>query len=42
MTNGIIKQVEPHIPEMFRLCHVLDVEGRGLRELNDFVERTNL
>jgi hypothetical protein len=38
MTNGIIKQLEPHIRAMFRLCRVLDVEGRELRELNNFVE----
>jgi len=42
MTNGIIKQVEPHIREMFLLCCALDVEGREWRELNDLVERTNL
>jgi hypothetical protein len=38
MTNGIIQQVGLYIREMFRLCRVLNVEGRELRELNDFVE----
>jgi hypothetical protein len=41
MANDIIKQVEPHIREILRLCGVLDAEGRELYKLNELVGRTS-
>jgi hypothetical protein len=41
MANDIIKQAEPRIREIVRICHVLEAEGRELDELNDLVERTS-
>jgi hypothetical protein len=41
MANDIIKQVEPHIREILRLCGVLDAEGGELNKLNELVGRTS-
>jgi len=39
MAKDIIKQTEPHIREIVRICRVLKAKGRGLDELNDLVGR---
>ena len=41
MANNIIKQAEPHIREIIRICRVLKAEGRELDELNELVGRTS-
>jgi hypothetical protein len=39
MAEVIVKQVEPHIHEILRICRALNVEGRELHELNVLVGR---
>jgi len=41
MAYDIIEQVEPHIRKILRVCRVLHIEGRELRELNELVGRTS-
>jgi hypothetical protein len=40
MREVIVEQVEPHIREILRICHALNVKGRELHELNALVRRT--
>ena len=42
MAKDIIEQVEPHIREILRICRALNVEGRELHKLNEFVGRTSM
>lgn len=41
MAEDIDGQVEPHIREILRICHALNVEGRELHELNALVGGTS-
>jgi hypothetical protein len=41
MAKDIVEQVEPHIREILRICHALNVEGKELQELNALVGRTS-
>jgi hypothetical protein len=41
MAEDIIKQVEPHIREILRICSAVNVKGRELHELNALVGRSS-
>jgi hypothetical protein len=41
MAEDLIKQVEPHIREILRICSILKVEGKEVHELNALVGQTS-